>query len=103
MKKQKHVIKIRTEIWTDSNGQLRINRIIRQMRSMTENEGNGYFAFEEELSQCGGEELLSGIGFEELKSLEDGLYQMHLHMGSEDYETGFCELEGVSFERIDES
>ena len=49
---QKDIVKIKTESWVNSRNELVIQKVIRQMRSLSESSSE-YLAFEDELSQVG--------------------------------------------------
>ena len=71
MSKQKQIIKVRTDVWTDNNNQLQIKKTIRQMRSLTEGD---HYEFED-VVRC--EPQFSDEEMEVLAGLSDGLYIMH--------------------------
>lgn len=80
-----HVIKVKTDVWIDSGGQLIYKKTIRQMRTLTDVD---WYAFEEELGGAGGPEGLEGI-----EDLADGLYRMACYYDTDEH--GVCD--GVSY------
>lgn len=89
--KQKDVIRIKTDRWVNANGELVIQKNIRQLRRMSVTE-YGCYMFEEEINQVGTDCLDSSTP--ELESLEDGVYEMYPKHISREWESGYiCDVE----------
>lgn len=93
------IVRVITNTYINSRGELVIQKTIRQMRSLSK-APNGYLAFEGELSEVGTDAI--GTSLVGVEDLLDGLYRMVVAFEGRDWETGYVEEVEYKFEPIDD-